>query len=113
MRIIARLVLRYRTRQSVLNALRFAERLRRRNSEFAPSYKDTLNGIGDELAALARTRCRNEADRRALLAGLMSAFERMYRGKPELAQRIAQRMAPRVMMETAEPPASAWARMAV
>jgi hypothetical protein len=113
MRFIARLVLRYRTRQCVLNALRFAERLRRRNSEFAPSYKDTLNGIGDELATLARTHCRNEADRRALLAGLSSAFERMYRGKPELAQRIADRMAPRVLMAVSEPPASAWARMAV
>jgi uncharacterized Zn finger protein len=114
MRLIARMVLRHRARQSVLNALRFAERLRRQNSEFAPTYMDTLNGIADELAMMARAGCRDEADRRALLAGLLSAFQRMYRGKPELAQRITRRLAPRVMSAAAEqPPSSTWMRIAV
>jgi len=96
-RIIARLVLRHRARQSVLNALRFAERLRRQNSEFAPTYADTINNIGDELATMSREACRDAAERRALLAGLLSAFQRMYRSNPALAQSIARRLAPRIL----------------
>ena len=114
MRLLNRLVLRHRARQSVLNALRFAERLRKKNSEFAPTYSDTINGIGDELAILSRDTCRNEADRRALLAGLASAFQRMYRGNPALAQRIAQRLAPRILTAySIQEPSSAWVRIAV
>jgi hypothetical protein len=114
MRIIARLVLRHRARQSVLNALRFAERLRRQNSEFAPSYADTINSIGDELAIVSRVACRDAADRRALLAGLLSAFQRMYRSNPELPQRITRRLAPRIMAsESTHEPASAWMKIAV
>jgi hypothetical protein len=114
MRLLSRLVLRHRARQSVLNALRFAERLRRQNSEFAPSYAETINSIGDELAILARDVCRNDAERRALLAGLLSAFQRMYRGNPALAQRITRRLAPRILnSQTAAEPASAWTRIAV
>jgi transposase len=114
MRLLPRLVLRHRARQSVLNALRFAERLRRQNSEFAPSYSDTINSIGDELAILARDVCRNDAERRALLAGLLSAFQRMYRGNPALAQRITRRLAPRILAaQTPAEPASAWTRIAV
>ena len=114
MRLLSRLVLRHRARQSVLNALRFAERLRRQNSEFAPSYSDTINSIGDELAILARDVCRNDAERRALLAGLLSAFQRMYRGNPALAQRITRRLAPRILTNpTASERASAWTRIAV
>jgi transposase len=114
MRLLSRLVLRHRARQSVLNALRFAERLRKQNSEFAPSYSDTINSIGDELAILARDVCRNDAERRALLAGLLSAFQRMYRGNPALAQRITRRLAPRILTsQAAQEPASAWMRIAV
>ena len=114
MRLISRLVLRHRARQSVLNALRFAERLRKQNSEFAPSYSDTINSIGDELAILARDVCRTDADRRALLAGLLSAFQRMYRSNPALAQRITRRLAPRILAsQGASPSASAWMRIAV
>ena len=114
MRLLSRLVLRHRARQSVLNALRFAERLRRQNSEFAPSYSDTINSIGDELAILARDVCRNDAERRALLAGLLSAFQRMYRGNPALAQRITRRLAPRILArQPTSEPAGAWTRIAV
>jgi transposase len=114
MRLITRLVLRHRARQSVLNALRFAERLRKQNSEFAPSYSDTINSIGDELATMSRDACRNDAERRALLAGLLSAFQRMYRGNPALAQRITRRLAPRILnLQSAHEPASAWMRIAV
>jgi hypothetical protein len=114
MRILNRLVLRHRARQSVLNALRFAERLRKQNSEFAPSYSDTINSIGDELAILSRDTCRNEAERRALLAGLLSAFQRMYRGNPALAQRITRRLAPRILAtDTSQESSRAWMRIAV
>jgi hypothetical protein len=88
--------------------------LRKQNSEFAPSYSDTINGIGDELASLSRDTCRNEADRRALLAGLLAAFQRMYRGNPALAHRIAQRLAPRILTAcSVQEPSSAWVRIAV
>jgi transposase len=114
MRLISRLVLRHRARQSVLNALRFAERLRKQNSEFAPTYSDTINSIGDELAILARDVCRDDTDRRALLAGLLSAFQRMYRSNPALAQRITRRLAPRILASgKSQTPASAWERIAV
>jgi hypothetical protein len=114
MRLLNRLVFRHRARHSVLNALRFAERLRKQNSEFAPSYADTINNIGDELAILSRETCRNDAERRALLAGLLSAFQRMYRGNPDLAQRIARRLAPRILTaNSAQEPSSAWTRIAV
>ena len=114
MRLLSKLVLRHRARQSVLNALRFAERLRKQNSEFAPSYSDTINSIGDELAILARDACRSDGERRALLAGLLSAFQRMYRGNPALAQRIVHRLGPRILKsQSAQAPVSAWMRIAV
>ena len=97
MSMLSNLVLRHRARKATLHVLRFAERLRKRNSEFAPSYLDTLESIGDELAVMARDHCRDEAERRALLAGLLSAMQRMYRGDPALAQRVTRRLAPRVM----------------
>jgi hypothetical protein len=98
----------------VFNALRFAERLRRQNSEFAPTYTDTLNSIGDELAIMARDGCRDLADRRAVLAGLLSAFQRMYKANPTLAQRIAHRLGPRIMAkECRREPASAWMKFAM
>jgi hypothetical protein len=97
MRLLAALVIKHRARRAVLNALRFAERLRKHDSEFAPSYAQTIEGIGDELALLAREICRTEAERRALLDGLFSAFESMYDGNLALAQRITLRLSPRVL----------------
>jgi hypothetical protein len=114
MRLITRLVLRHRARQSVLNALRFAERLRKQNSEFAPSYTDTIDAIGAELANLVRSECSNDGDRRAVLAGLLAAFQRMYKGNPHLAQRLVRRLAPRILVaESVHEPASAAMRIAV
>jgi hypothetical protein len=114
MRLLARLVLRHRARQSVLNALRFAERLRKQNSEFAPSYSDTLEAIGAELASLVRSECTNDGDRRAVMGGLLAAFQRMYKGNPQLAQRIVRRLAPRILTaESVHEPASAAMRIAV
>jgi hypothetical protein len=97
MSFVRNIVLRQRARQSTLNALRFAERLRKRNSEFAPSYRETLENVGDELAIASRDTCRDERERRALLAGLMSALQRMYRSDPLLAQRVTRRLAPRIL----------------
>jgi hypothetical protein len=98
MRFVKRLVLRHRARRTVLSALRFAERLRKSDSEFAPSYADTISGVGDELALLAQRMCRDEADRRAILAGLLLALQGMYRGNPGLAQRLTLRLAPRILV---------------
>lgn len=103
MRILKRMILRHRARRTVLSALRFAERLRKSDSEFAPSYADTINGIGDELAILALRTCRNEADRRAILAGLLLAFQNMYRGNPLLARRLTHRLAPRILISESVP----------
>lgn len=97
MGMLMRMVLRHRARKSTLHSLRFAERLRKRNSEFAPSYRETLESIGDELAIMARDQCDSEAERRALLQGLLSAMQRMYRNDPQLAQRVTRRLAPRVL----------------
>jgi hypothetical protein len=91
------LMLRRRARKAALHLLRFAERLRKRDSEFAPTYRDTLETLGDELAVMARDHCRNDAERRALLLGLTGALEQMYRNDPALTLRVAGRLAPRVM----------------
>jgi hypothetical protein len=97
MSFVRNLVLRQRARQNTLNALRFAERLRKRNSEFAPSYLETLESVGDELAIFSRDRCRDDRERRALLAGLMGALQKMYRADPHLPQRVTRRLAPRIL----------------
>jgi hypothetical protein len=105
MRIVRRLILRHRARRTVLSALRFAERLRKSDSEFAPTYADTINGIGDELALIARRAGRDDGDRRAIVAGSLQAFQTMYRGNTALAGRLAQRVAPRILItdEAASP----------
>lgn len=114
MSLLTKIVLRHRARQSVLSALRFAERLRRENSEFAPTYADTINSIGDELATMARDACRNAEERRALLAGLMAGFQRMYRSNATLPPRIARRLAPKIMAaQTNQTIASPWMKIAV
>lgn len=98
MRIVRRLILRHRARRAVLSALRFAERLRKSDSEFAPTYVDTINAIGDELALIARRVGRDDGDRRAIVAGTLLAFQSMYRGNPGLARRLAQRLSPRILI---------------
>ena len=113
MSFIRNIVLRQRARQSALNSLRFAERLRKRNSEFAPSYRETLESLGDELAILSRESCRDERERRAILAGLMNALQKMYRTDPQLAQRVTRRLAPRILAgEPAQTHPSPWAKLA-
>ena len=97
MSLLKNVMLQHRARKVALHALRFAERLRKRDSEFAPSYRDTIENIGDELAMMARDLCADETQRRALLSGLMSALKRMYRADPALAQRVTRRLAPRVL----------------
>jgi hypothetical protein len=97
MGLLKNVMLQHRARKAALHALRFAERLRKRDSEFAPSYRDTIENIGDELAMMARDLCADETQRRALLSGLMSALKRMYRADPALAQRVTRRLAPRVL----------------
>jgi hypothetical protein len=114
MSFVRNIVLRQQARQHALNALRFAERLRKRNSEFAPSYRDTLESVGDELAILSRDRCRDDRERRALLAGLMAALQRMYRSDPHLAQRVTRRLAPRILAgEPAHANSNPWLKLAV
>jgi hypothetical protein len=97
MSLLKNVMLQHRARKAAMHAFRFAERLRKRDSEFAPSYRDTIENIGDELAVMARDLCVDEAQRRALLSGLMSALKRMYRADPALAQRVTRRLAPRVL----------------
>jgi hypothetical protein len=48
------LKLRHRAYECAYNSFRFAARLRGDLSEFAPSIAETLQSVGDELAALAR-----------------------------------------------------------
>lgn len=114
MSFVRNMILRQRARQCALSALRFAERLRKRNSEFAPSYRETLESVGDELAILARDVCRNERERRAVLEGLLLALQRMYRSDPQLAQRITRRLAPRILAgEPAHAHPNPWVKLAV
>jgi hypothetical protein len=114
MRFVRNIILRQRARQNALNALRFAERLRKRNSEFAPTYLDTLESIGDELAMLSRDACHDDRERRALLAGLMAALQRMYRSDPHMAQRVTRRLAPRILAgEPAARHSNPWTKLAV
>jgi hypothetical protein len=114
MKLLKNVLLQQRARKATVHALRFAERLRKRDSEFAPSYRDTLENIGDELAMMAREMCSDERERRALLQGLMSALSRMYRADPALAQRVARRLAPRVLAAQPEQTARGhWLRAAV
>jgi len=114
MSFIRNIVLRQRARQSALNALRFAERLRKRNSEFAPSYRETLESVGDELAILSRDNCRDDRERRALLAGLLAALQRMYRSDPQLARRVTRRLAPRILAgEPTQTHSNPWVKLAV
>jgi hypothetical protein len=106
------LKLRHRAHACAYNSFRFAARLRGDLSEFAPSIAETLESVGDELAALARDVCRHQNERRQLVDGLESALRAL--DLPDTAQvQIVAQLAPRIM---AGEPTSArkdtWARMA-
>ena len=104
MGMLKNLKLRNRAYACAYNSFRFAARLRGDLSEFAPSIAETLESVGDELAALAR---------RQLIDGLEAALRAL--GLSDAAQvHIVSQLAPRIM---AGEPASAskepWTRMAV
>jgi hypothetical protein len=93
------------------NSFRFAARLRGDLSEFAPSIAETLESVGDELAALARDN--TEAERRYLIDGLEGALRAL--GLSDAAQvHIVSQLAPRIMAgEPANAGREAWTRIAV
>jgi hypothetical protein len=107
------LKLRHRAYECAYNSFRFAARLRGDLSEFAPSIAETLQSVGDELAALARDSCPNESERRQLIDGLEGALRAL--GLSDAAQvHIVSQLAPRIMAgEPASASKEAWTRMAV
>jgi len=74
MGLIRNFKLRQRAATCVFNTMRFATRLREDMSEFAPSFIETVESLGDELAIIARDACNNEKERGALLEGLAVAL---------------------------------------
>ena len=66
--------LRQRAATYVYNTMRFAMRLREDLSEFAPSFVETVENMGDELAIIARDACSNEKERGVVLEGLAVAL---------------------------------------
>jgi hypothetical protein len=107
------LKLRHRAYVSAYNSFRFAAKLRGDLSEFAPSIAETLESVGDELAALARDSCPTEGERRQLIDGLEGALRAL--GLSDAAQvHIVSQLAPRIMAgEPASASKEAWTRMAV
>ena len=107
------LKLRHRAYVCAYNSFRFAARLRGDLSEFAPSIAETLESVGDELAALARDSCPAENERRQLIEGLEGALRAL--GLSDAAQvHIVSQLAPRIMAgEPASASKEAWTRMAV
>ncbi|HEX7013857.1 MAG TPA: hypothetical protein VF161_13965 [Steroidobacteraceae bacterium] len=107
------LKLRHRAYVSAYNSFRFAARLRGDLSEFAPSIAETLQSVGDELAALARDLCPTENERRQLIDGLEGALRAL--GLSDAAQvHIVSQLAPRIMAgEPASDSKQPWTRMAV
>jgi hypothetical protein len=107
------LKLRHRAYVCAYNSFRFAARLRGDLSEFAPSIAETLESVGDELAALARDSCPAETERRQLIEGLEGALRAL--GLSDAAQvHIVSQLAPRIMAgEPASASKEAWTRMAV
>jgi hypothetical protein len=105
--------LRHRAYACAYNSFRFAARLRGDLSEFAPSIAETLESVGDELAAHARDSCPTENERRQLIEGLEGALKAL--GLSEAAQvHIVSQLAPRIMAgEPVSANKEAWTRMAV
>jgi hypothetical protein len=113
MGLLRNLKLRHRAYVCAYNSFRFAARLRGELSEFAPSIAETLQSVGDELAALARDNCPNERERRQLIDGLEGALQAL--GLSETAKvHIVSQLAPRIMTgEPASATKEAWTRIAV
>lgn len=113
MGLIKNLKLRHRAYVCAFNSLRFAARLRGDLSEFAPSIAETLQSVGEELAALARDDCPAENERRQLIDGLEGALRAL--GLSDAARvHIVAQLAPRIMAgEPASAGREAWTRMAV
>ena len=113
MGMLKNLKLRHRAYECAYNSFRFAARLRGDLSEFAPSIAETLESVGDELAALARDSCPSEGERRQLIEGLEGALRAL--GLSDAAQvHIVSQLAPRIMAgEPASASKEAWTRMAV
>src|ERR1041384_4361955 len=70
MGLLNNLKLRNRAFGCAYNSFRFAARLRGDLSEFAPSIAETIQSVGDELAALARDACPTDGERKQLIDGL-------------------------------------------
>ncbi len=113
MGMLKKLKLRHRSYMCAYNSFRFAARLRGELSEFAPSIAETLESVGDELAALARDNCPNENERRQLVEGLEGALRALELSDTAQVHILSQ-LAPRIM---AGAPAcnvgQPWTRMAV
>jgi len=105
--------LRHRAYACAYNSFRFAARLRGELSEFAPSIAETLDGVGDELAAFARDSCPTEKERQQLIDGLEGALRAL--GLSESVQtHIVSQLAPRIMAgEPVSAGKEAWTRIAV
>lgn len=96
MEALRRLILRRRAAAITARSLAFATRLREHSSEFAADAWEVFDGVGDELATLARVERTSERERRAIVAGLESGLRRS--GFSETAQVcIVARLAPRIM----------------
>lgn len=105
--------LRHRAHVCAFNSLRFTARLRGQLSEFAPSLAETLQTVGEELAAIARDECANEQERRQLIEGLKSALRALELSEAARAHIVSQ-LEPRIMAgETTRTTAEAWTRIAV
>jgi hypothetical protein len=113
MGLLNNLKLRHRAYVCAYNSFRFAARLRGDLSEFAPSIAETIQSVGDELAALARDGCPTESERRQLIDGLEGALRAL--GLSDTAQiHIVSQLAPRIMAgEPASISREAWTRIAV
>jgi len=113
MGMIRNLRLRHQSFVLVRNSLQFAARLRSESREFTPGIWQSIDAMGDELAALARDVCPNERERRSLVLGLESALRACRLS--DLAQvQIISRLAPRIMAgEPLTDVGSLWRRMAV
>ncbi len=113
MGLLKNLKLRHRAYVCAYNSFRFAARLRGELSEFAPSIAETIQSVGDELAALARDSCPTEGERRQLIEGLEAALKAL--GLSESAQvHILSQLAPRIMAgEPTHVSKEAWTRIAV
>lgn len=113
MSLLKNLKLRHRAYACAYNSFRFAARLRGDLSEFAPSIAETIQSVGDELAALARDGCPTESERKQLIDGLEGALRAL--GLSETAQvHILSQLSPRIMAgEPASSSKEPWTRIAV